>query len=440
MKKITAAFICFFAGAAFFLCAPGSAIYARQEQHPVVVLRAEGTIDPALARYLARGLDEARQRQASVVILRINTEGGLDRSIRRMIQTILDSPVPVVVYVSPEGARAASTGAFIAAAAHGSAMAPGTMIGAACAADPADESDDKLSMARLKLTNDAAAYLRSVAQDHGRNIEWVETAVRQGRVITAQEAFKQNAVDYLAPDLEDLLGQINGREVKTVFGAVTIDTEDQPRLFLGISHVENFLHRIMRPNLAYALLLFGIYAIVFELSTAGFGLPGVAGAVALVLSLVMLETLAVYWLGLGLIAFSMALFITDIKLAGRGVFSLAGLILFVIGSLFLFPGADVTGVYLSPPLVIGASAFTALFFLFVVGAGIRSLKNRAIAGLMALVGQEGSVETDLNPQGIVRVHGEQWQARSTQPLWKGSRVKIIRADGLVLWVEPILDK
>lgn len=408
----------------------------------MVVLNVQGTIDPALARYVARGLDRARELQAAAVVIRLDTPGGLDGSMRRIVQGILNSPVPVIVHVAPSGARAASAGAFITLAAHVSAMAPGTNIGAAhpvrIGEPPApDTSDDKPSVMDQKMTNDAVAYLHSIADLRGRDRQWAESIVRESRSSSAEEALEKGVIDLIAGDLDELLRQAEGRPVRTVFGISTLSLQGQPRVELELSAVEGGLHQLAHPNLAYILLLLGIYGLIYELATPGAVFPGVMGALFLIVALVALETLEVNWAGIALIGLSLVFFVADIKLPGYGALTIGGLIAFVLGSLILFPGMRVPHLRLAGALIGAAAAVTAGFFLVIVGAGIRALKRKVTSGVEGLVGTEGTAKTDLMPEGIVHIRGEEWKGKGRVPVHAGETVRVIRVEGLTVWVEPV---
>lgn len=403
----------------------------------MVILEVRGTIDPAVSRYVARGLEQARADQASALVILLDTPGGLDGSMRRIVQEILNSPVPVIVYVGPQGARAASAGAFITLAAHLSGMAPGTNIGAAHPVQLGGADPDSASPTQQKMTNDAVAYIHSIADLRGRSVTWAEAAVRESRSSPAEEAKAEGVVDFLAPDLEDLLRQAEGRLVKTVFGATTLSFQNQPRRLLKFSAVESTLHQLAHPNLAYILLLLGIYGLIYELATPGTVFPGVLGAIFLILSLAALETLEVNWAGMAMIGLSLLFFIADIKIPGYGALTLGGIIAFVIGSLVLFPGTRIPHLRLPWGTIGAAAGVTALFFLSVVGAGIRALKRKVTSGIEGLVDAEGEAKSDLMPEGIVHLRGEEWKARGRIPVVKGTRVRVIRIEGLTLWVEPI---
>ena len=399
---------------------------AAEEAHPVVLLNVAGTIDPALARYVTRGLEEARDLQASAVVIQLDTRGGLDGSMRTIVQAVLNSPVPVIVYVAPSGARAASAGAFITLAAHVAAMAPGTSIGAVY---PGESSG-----------GDALPYLQSIAEIRGRNGTWVRQVVQESRSSSAEEAKDDGVIDIVAGDLEDLLRQVDGQQVGTVFGAATLAVKGQPRRLLPKSVMEALLHQLAHPNVAYILLLLGIYGLIFELSVPGVTFPGVVGAMLLVVALVAMETMQVNWAGVALIVLSLIFFVADIKLPGYGSLTVGGILSFLIGSGLLFPGSRLPYLRLPWQLIAAATVLTAAFFIFIVGAGIRALKRKVTTGIEGLIGSEGVAKTDLKPLGLVQVKGEEWQARSEFPVNKGARVRVVKLEGLIVHVESIREE
>ncbi|MBI3333407.1 MAG: nodulation protein NfeD [Candidatus Omnitrophica bacterium] len=420
---------------AILFCAFCPPLAAEEEARPVLLLEVKGTIDPALARYVLRGIEEARRERASAVVIQLDTPGGLDGSMRKIIQGILNSPVPVIVYVSPAGARAASAGAFITLAAHLAAMAPGTNIGAAHPVQLG--GGDRSSPMEEKLTNDAVAYIRSIAELKGRNAAWAEEAVRESRSSPAEEAMEKKVIDLLPEDLDWLLAQAEGRQVKTVFGAATLSFKDRPRRSLRPSLIESGLHQLAHPNLAYILLLLGIYGLIYELATPGAVFPGVLGAILLVLALVALETLEVNWAGLALILLALIFFVADIKLPGYGALTAGGIVAFLLGSAILFPGARIPHLKLPWSTIGAAAATTAAFFLLIVGAGIRALRGKVTSGREGLIGAEGVAKTDLKPGGLVHVQGEEWQARAAEPVKRGTRVKVVELEGLTVHVQPL---
>ncbi len=417
-----------------------------QDSHPICLLEVTGTIDPALARYVTRGLEEARKDGASAVVVQMDTPGGLDGSMRRIVQGILNSPVPVIVYVAPSGARAASAGAFITLAAHVAAMAPGTNIGAAHPVEiggrgGSEESKEKggSSIMETKLTNDAVAYIRSIVDIRGRNLEWAEASVRESRSASAPQAKEERVIDVIAKDMDDLILQLEGRQVKTVSGVTTLALKGQPVKRLAKSFMEAGLHQLAHPNIAYILLLLGIYGLIFELSTPGATFPGVLGSILLILGLVSLETLDVNWAGMALIFLSLFFFIADIKLPTHGALSIGGIVSFVIGSLMLFPSARIPDLSLPWSTVGASTVVTAGFFIVVVGAGLKALARKVTSGVEGLIGLEGVAKTDLKPEGLVNVKGEEWQARADSFVKKGARVRVVRLEGLTVHVESIVE-
>ncbi|MBI3312536.1 MAG: nodulation protein NfeD [Candidatus Omnitrophica bacterium] len=416
----------------------GSPLHA-EEERPVFLLEVSGTIDPAVARYVTRGLDQARRQQAGAVVLQLDTPGGLDGSMRKIVQGILNSPVPVLVYVAPQGARAASAGVFITLSAHLAAMSPGTNIGAAHPVQLGGSDSGTPSVMDQKLTNDATAYIRSILEIRGRDPEWAESSIRESRSASAEEAEERGLIDFIAVDLEDFFRQAQGHLVKTIFGVTTLSLQDNPRVPFSMSAVEKGLHQLAHPSLAYILLLLGIYGLIYELATPGATFPGVVGALLLILALAALETLEVNWAGVALIALAVLFFIADIKLPGYGALTIGGVIAFLLGSLFLFPGARVPALRLPWSTIGSATAVTALFFLGIVGAGLRALKRKVATGAEALIGAVGTAKTDLKPSGIVHLQGEDWQARAAIPVNKGGRVRVIRLEGLTVWVEPVVN-
>lgn len=414
------------------------AVSFAEESHPVLMLEVSGIIDPSLVRYVTRGLEQARKVQASALVIQMDTPGGLDGSMRKIIQGILNSPVPVIVYVAPPGARAASAGAFITLSAHVAAMAPGTNIGAAHPVQMG--GGGKPSVMEDKLTNDAVAYIHSIAEIRGRNSQWATAAVRESRSSSAEEAKENKVIDLIAQDLEDLIEQVQGRQVKTIFGVATLSLKGEPRQALPMSFMEKVLHQLAHPNLAYILLLLGIYGLIYELATPGAVFPGVLGAIFLVLALLALETLEVNWAGLVLILLSVIFFIADIKLPGYGALTAGGIIAFLLGSAILFPGVRIPDLKLPWATIGAAAASTAAFFALIVGAGIQALQRKVTSGVEGLIGALGVAKTDLKPVGFVHIRGEEWQARSDSPVKKGMRVKVVKLEGLTIHVEPLKEE
>ncbi|MDH7480821.1 MAG: nodulation protein NfeD [Armatimonadota bacterium] len=398
----------------------------------VDIIRVEGPIGPAIAQYIHRAIEIAEQDNAQALIIKLETPGGLDDSMRAIVKDFFNSRVPIVVYVWPQGARAASAGAIITLASHIAAMSPGTAIGAAHPVNIGGEQVDK-TMA-TKIENDAAAYARSIAKRRGRNVEWAEMIVRKSISSTEEEAIKKNVIDIIAKDMRDLLNQLDGRKVKTADGMHTINTKGATLKEIAPSIREKFLHIISNPNVAYILMLIAIYGIIFELNNPGSIFPGVIGGIALLLALYSFAILPINLTGILLIAFGIILFVTDLFVPGHGILTVGGIIAFIIGSLILFE-TRTPAMRISMTLVITMTILTAGFFLFALGAGARAQKLKVVTGAEGLVGQVVEARTDLNPKGKVFIEGEYWNAIAEgDPVKKGERVRIVAVDKLTLKV------
>jgi len=398
----------------------------------VLVGKIDGAIGPATALYVERLLRDAHAQGAVCVVLRMDTPGGLSAAMRDVIQAILASPVPVATYVYPGGAHAASAGALIALAAHVSAMAPGTNMGAAhpVSIGPTGHPDDAADhIMEEKVTNDAAAYARSIAARRGRNVEWAERVVRESISSTAEEALAERVIDLVAPDLDHLLRGLDGRVVETDSGAVTLHTAGARVVDAPPSFREQFLARISEPNIAYLLLLAGIFGIFFELQNPGAILPGVVGAIALLTATFALQMLPINWTGLALIAIAIVLFVLEVKIASHGALTIGGVVAMLVGSIMLID-SPLPFMRVSLSVIIPAVAFTALFFLFAVGMGVRAQRRRVTTGNEGLVGEAGVAKTAVHEEGSVFVHGEFWNARSDDPIAAGTPVVVVGVDGM----------
>jgi len=442
----------------------------------VMVAELRGAVSPASAAYFLRALGEARQAQAALLVFRLDTPGGLDTSMREMIQAILASPVPVAMYVAPGGARAASAGTYLLYASHVAAMAPGTNLGAATpvqiglgserskpAADDKPEKDGKGGKAgqgdakggagdksesgsrggladpmSAKVMQDAAAYLRSLAQLRGRNAEWAEQAVRQAESLSAEEALQRQVVDVLAADLADLLRQSHGRQVKVgnenrqlaLAGARTVD--------IGRNWQERLLARIADPNVALILMMLGIYGLLFEFYSPGMAAPGVIGGICLLLGLYGLALLPLNYTGVALLLLGLALMVAEAFLPSFGIVGIGGVVAFVAGALMLVD-ADVPGLTVSWALVLPLAMVSALVLAGIGAFALRARTRPLRAGREAMIGSTAvAIDTFAGnpPEGWVRACGEQWRARSATPLAPGSRARIVKVDGLTLLVEP----
>jgi membrane-bound serine protease (ClpP class) len=396
----------------------------------VVVIRVVDAISPGTAEFIHSGLKKAADAQAACIILELDTPGGLAESMRTIVQDILASPVPVVVYVSPSGARAASAGVMITMAADIAAMAPGTNIGAAHPVGAGgQEIDGKMSD---KVVNDMAAHARSIAERRGRNAEWVEKAIRESVSATETEAAREHIVDLVAADVPDLIRQINGRPVSGK-GTLQLDGARTTQYEEGLR--TKILRAISNPNIAYLLLMIGLAGIYFEFSHPGALFPGGGGGICLVLAFFALQTLPVNFAGILLIGLAIVFFIMEMKLTSYGLLSVAGIVALLLGSLMLFEagGAEhrISWDVLIPTLGVISAFFTAVAFIV-----FRSQLHKPATGAAGLVGEIGIVKKALMPEGKVFVHGELWNAAARVPIAEGRRIKVVRVTGLRLEVEP----
>jgi membrane-bound serine protease (ClpP class) len=400
----------------------------------VVVLEVRGPITPTIVSYLDRGISEAERRGANAVLIQLDTPGGLDDSTRKIMQRIIASKVPVVVYVYPSGGRAASAGLFITQAGHVAAMAPDTNIGSAHPVQLGGGPAPDKTMTE-KIENDAVAILKSVTTTRGRNAEWVEQAVRSSVNVSAREALELRVVDVVAASPQALLAEVHGRQ--TPVGA--LETRDARLEPLEMTWAERIIQAISDPTVAYLLLTVGMYGIIYELANPGTWVPGVIGVVALLVALYALGTLPVNWAAVALIGLAFALFVADILVASsHGGLTAAGVIVLLLGSLFLFSGGG-PDLQVSPWVIAGVVLATAGFFSFVVGAVYRSLRGRPATGGEAMVGQLATVSHELAPCGQVELLGELWRAELVEgqtPVPAGQRVQVVALDGLTLKVRP----
>jgi membrane-bound serine protease (ClpP class) len=410
----------------------GNALAA--QTRAVYVLPAVGSINPGLAEFIIEGIHTAEQEKAYALVIELDTPGGLDSSMRAINQAIINAKVPVIVYVSPKGARAASAGMFITMAADVAAMAPGTNIGAAHPVSIGMGKMDK-TMGK-KVENDAAAYARSLAEERGRNADWAEKAVRQSVSIDAKQAQKLKVVDLVADNLDDLLTQLNGREVKVDKEKVTLKTLGVPVRTITESLRTRILKTIADPNIAFILMMIGLAGLYFELAHPGAVLPGVVGALSLLLAFYAFQTLPVNFIGLLLIILAFILFFLEIYITSYGLLSVGGIAALLLGSLMLFQKGE-TGMGIAWSVLIPTVLVVSLFFLSVAGLVLRSQLRRSLTGKAAMVGERGVAYTDLKPEGQVFVHGEYWQAESAEPVAAGEHVEVMKVVNLKLFVRPV---
>jgi membrane-bound serine protease (ClpP class) len=424
-------------------------------QGTAMVLHIDGAIGPAVSDYFIRGLARAEKEGARLVILQMDTPGGFDRSMREIISHILLSSVPVVTYVSPVGSRAASAGTYILYASHVAAMAPTTNLGAATPIQvgglPGSPQDEPSSPEKeeeqegatvpkdaleRKMVNDAVAYIKSLANRHGRNAQWAEQAVREAVSLTAEEALETGVIDLIADSIDELLRKIDGRQVIMENDTMTLATADLSIVRIDPDWRTRLLSVITDPNIAYILMLLGIYGLIYELANPGFFLPGVAGAICLLLALYTFHVLPINYAGLALIALGITFMIAEAFVPSIGALGIGGVVAFVIGSIILM---DDDSMRISLPLIIGTGIFSGAFFLWLIGRLITMGKKKVRTGAEEMIGAIGEAMEDFAAQGRIWIHGESWRASSPEPVKKGQKVRVISQDGLLLNVKLSLE-
>lgn len=421
----------------------GSAV--AQTDRIVDVIEVEGIIDPPMADYLRGRLDGAEDDEIHAAILQLDTPGGLDSSMRQIIQQVLESEVPIVVWIAPRGARAASAGTFITYAANLAYMAEATELGAATPVNLGGDTSDTLAE---KATNDAAAFIRELAIARDRNPDWAESAVRDAASIGATEAQRIGVVNGIASSLDDLLRAIDGQTVEVGDGSrVLLDTWDDEKDVLGVTLrfqnmnlMQQLLHAVTNPEIAYLLILLGTFGLIFELYNPGIGLAGLLGGVSLLLGFYALSVLPTNWAGVLLVMAAVAFLLVDLHTAGLGIWTAGGLAALVAGGLILFSGADAS-LGLEPWAIVAAVVLTLLFFISVMTAALRVRLRRPVTGEEGIIGEIGEAKTDIAPEGTVMTKGTLWRARTMETgIAAGERVRVMASEGLVLLVEPLHEK
>ncbi len=407
-----------------------------QPQEKVIVINADVPIQPASVDYIQSGIAKAKKENAECLIINLNTPGGLLKSTRVIVTDFLQSEIPIIVYVYPSGSQAASAGVFITMAAHIAAMAPGTNIGAA---HPVSLQGAQDSIMMGKATNDAAAFIRTISEKRNRNIQWGEDAVRKSLSITETEALELNVIDIVAKDLTDLMVQLDGREVETITGMKTLHTKNAEVVTLDMTFAQKILSILSDPNIAYILLMIGIYGLFFELYNPGAMFPGIVGGICLILAFYSMHTLPVNYAGLALILLSIILFILEIKIVSHGALSIGGVIALFLGSMMLIDTESILeAMEISMELIILIVVLTAAFFLFAISLGIKAQRRKPTTGPEGIIGERGTTVTKLSPSGEISVHGEFWRAESLDgEIKKGVSVEVIDIDNLILKVKKV---
>lgn len=399
-------------------------------------LKVDGIINPVVSEFLTKGIAAAEQDSAEAIVIQIDTPGGLDLSMRDIVKAILASEVPVVIYVAPPGSRAASAGLFITYAAHIAAMAPSTNIGSAHPVAMGGEKMDETMV--KKVENDAVAYIQGIAKKRGRNAEWAEKAVRESVNVTAEEALKLNIIDLIAPDREALFEAIDGREVEVVSGKRTLQIKGAEVVEVEMGLRYRILKAISNPNVAYVLMMLGMVGLYFELSNPGAILPGVVGAICLILAFYSFQTLSVNYAGLALIILAAIFFVAEVLVTSYGLLAISGIVALTLGSLMLFD-SPLPFMRLSLWVLLPTVTFFAAIFLAIMYYAVRIQRRRPFLGIgsAGLIGEEGVAETDVSPCGKIFLDGEYWEAWSDEPIKSGEKVRVVETKGLKVKVQRL---
>ncbi len=443
-----------------FLLAAAQSAAQESERAEAVIIELKGPIGPAISDFIQRNVEKAASQGSQAVILKMDTPGGLDSAMRDIIKAILGSRIPVITYVSPSGARAASAGTYILYASHVAVMAPATNLGAATPvpigpgatpgegrkkktneeedgeAEQGDESSPPQDAMQRKIVNDAVAYIRSLADLRGRNADWAEKAVRSGASLTAEAALEENVIDFMADDVGALLGKLDGRKVKLQSSELIIETEGWKVVTVEPDWRTKFLAVITNPNVAYLLMLLGVYGLLFELYSPGAVIPGLVGAIALLLALYAFQVLPVNYAGAALILLGIALMVTELVTPTFGAVGVAGVIAFIVGSVILFD-TDVEGFQISMPLVVTVGAAAGVIFSATIMIALRQRRRPVASGQEEMIGAIAEALESFEGFGRVRTHGEIWRARAPHPVAAGQKLRIKNVDGLTLEVEAM---
>ena len=408
---------------------PNSSIY---------LLQLNGIINPITSQYVVKGIEDAEAERAECLILQLDTPGGLDTSMRDIIKKMLNSTIPIIVYIYPSGGRAASAGVFITLASNIAAMTPGTNIGAAHPVVMGGEEIDEEMKA--KMENDAAAYIKTIAEKRGRNAQWAEKAVRESVSITEKEAIEIGVIEFIANDVKELIEIIDGVRVTTASETRILNTKGAEIIPVKMTFKDLFLHSLTNPNIAYILLFLGIYGILGEFSHPGSFFPGIVGGISLILAFVAFQSIPINYAGLLLIIFGIVLLVIEVYTPTFGVLTAGGVTSLILGS-FMLPKATAPFLRISLGLIISMSLATAAFFVFALSKGIRIQWKKPVTGREGLMGKVGIAKTDLIPEGTIFVHGERWQASTEgETIKEGEEVEVLEVKGLQLIVKKYIRK
>ena len=402
-------------------------------QPPIDLAIVDGVIGPVSARFVKDAIAQAERDEAQLLIIQLDTPGGLDTAMREVVKSMFESKVPICVYIFPPGGRAASAGVFVAMAAHLVAMAPGTNIGAAHPVTIGREMDEEIAK---KVTNDAAAYIKSIAEKRGRNSEWAESSVRESVSITGEEAAEENVIDMVAEDLDELLRLLDARTVEVDGREITLATEEAAVVRIEMGFRDRLLERIADPNVAYILMLLGIFGLFFELQNPGAIFPGVVGVICLILAFFAFQTLPINYAGLILIVFGVILFILETQITSYGMLTVGGVICMFLGS-FMLIRVTPPVLQISWKVIIPSVLAAAIFFVFAIGMALKAQRRKPTTGMKGIVGEVGVARTSISGTGKIFVHGEIWNATSQEVIKKGERVKVVGIEGLTLEVKKI---
>ena len=416
----------------FFFCpAPAS---AEENSSVVLVITVNGVINPASAEFIEKSIKNANEKKYEALVIELDTPGGLDTSMRNIVKAMIGSEVPVIVFVSPSGSRAASAGVFITMAANIAAMSPGTNIGAAHPVSVGGKMDKTME---AKVTNDAVAYIKSIAASRGRNVKWAEDAVRKSISSTEKEALQNRVIDLVTKDIHSLLIAVDGRKVKTASGIKVLRTKNATVIREELGVRQRILNFISDPSVAYILMLLGFYGLFFELTSPGSLFPGIIGGICLILAFYAFQTLPINYAGLLLIVLAIILFILEIKIISHGILAIGGIISMIIGSLMLFE-SPAPFMKLSLAIILPAVAVTTLFFTLTISLAVKAHKKKPVTGAEGLKGSIGIATTDITADnGAIKIHGEIWAARSDEPVTKGERVIVESVSDLQVKVRKV---